>query len=132
MSLTTADKLEIIELAARYCHAVDHLDTEAYTAMFTEDCEVYADGRLRGQGHAFLAENIRKTSGLKRRHWTCNAIIDGDAQAARLRAYIMVIEYSKSLTPYLMGEYDDSLVKVNGQWKFKVHRAIICSGPKIV
>ena len=134
MPLTTSDKVEIIELAARYSHAIDHLDANAYSEVFTEDGELYADGKLRATGHAALAENVRKAAaaGLKRRHWNCNPVIDGDGKTARLRLYIMAVEYSKSLTPYLMGEYDDVLVKVNGKWKFKLRRVNLCAGAMIV
>lgn len=134
MPLTTADKFEIVELAARYSYAIDHLDAEAYADVFTEDGELFGDGKSRGRGRAALAGNVRRAAaaGVKRRHWNCNPIIDGDGDTARLRIYIMAVEYSKSLTPYLMGEYDDELVKVNGQWKFKVRRVNLCAGGMIV
>lgn len=134
MALTSADKVEIIELAARYSHAIDHLEAEAYAGVFTEDGELYAEGKLRARGRAALMENIRKAAaaGLTRRHWNCNAVIDGDGDSARLRLYIMAVDYSRSLTPYLMGEYDDTLVKANGRWKFKVRKVTLCAGAMIV
>ena len=87
MPLATEDHLAIHELIARYCFAIDHGEPEAYAACFTEDGELYADGRLRGKGRAALAANIVKANqqGLHRRHWPCNALIEGDGNAARLR-----------------------------------------------
>ncbi len=132
--LTSEDKVEILELAARYCHAVDHLDAAAYADVFTEDGELYSDGKLRARGRQQFIQNIAdaKAKGLNRRHWTCNPVIDGDGDQARLRLYVMSVEYTRSLTPYFMGEYDDSLVKVHGRWKFKVRRVTGTAGATIV
>jgi hypothetical protein len=134
MPLTSDDRLEIIELAARYSHAIDHLDAEAYANVFTEDGELYAGQTLRAAGHAALKANIAKAEAAKvsRRHWNCNPIVDGDGSTARLRVYLMAVEYTKSLSPYLMGEYDDELVKLNGKWKFKRRRIMLCAGGMIV
>ena len=130
MPLATEDHLAIHELIARYCFAIDHGEPEAYAACFTEDGELYADGRLRGKGRAALAANIVKANqqGLHRRHWPCNALIEGDGNAARLRLYVMTFDIDKSLAPYLIGEYDDRLVKVNGQWLFQCRRVDLCAG----
>lgn len=132
MPLTLEDRFAIDELIARYCFAIDHGEPEAYAACFTEDGEMYADGRLRGKGRAALAANIRKANeqGLHRRHWPCNAIIEGDANTARLRLYVMTFDIDKSLTPYLIGEYDDALVKVGGQWQFQ-RRSVNLSAGKL-
>ena len=37
MPLTTADRLEILELLGRYAHAIDSGDGEAYADCFTDD-----------------------------------------------------------------------------------------------
>ena len=87
MPLSSADKLEIQELIARYNHAVDSGDTAAYAATFTED------GSFRG-GHDLVQgrENLAEMAGWAggNRHWTANHIINGDGDAATLKCYLMV------------------------------------------
>ena len=42
MPLTAGDRMEMIELVARYNHAIDSRDAEAWADTFTEDGRFYA------------------------------------------------------------------------------------------
>ena len=130
MPLTAADKLEIMELGSRYNHAIDHRRAEEWADVFTADGKFESYGELRAQGREQLVAYIDKAAaaGHKSRHWTSNAIIEGDGDTARLKLYVMAIDISEGIRPYIMGEYDDTLVKVNGLWKFKVRRVTLCAG----
>ncbi len=125
MRLTADDKLEIMELAARYNFTIDRHQPEAWADVFTDDGELWSDGKLRGAGRAALEDYMRASAkrGLNTRHFTSNAVIDGDGDQATLRMYVMAWNITDgSMVPYVMGAYDDVLVKVNGQWKFKLRR----------
>ena len=130
MPLTAADRLEIMELVARYNWAIDHGNAEEWADVFTDDGKFVGYGELRAQGREALRAYIEKSkaAGHKKRHWTSGAIIEGDGNNARLQLYIMAIDISEGIRPYIMGEYDDTLVKVNGAWKFKVRNVTLCAG----
>ncbi len=136
MPLTPADKLDILELAARYNHAIDHGHAEAWAATFTDDGVFQVDKVPRAQGRDALLAHVRKRviDGRSVRHWTSNAIIDGDdqnahAQHARLRLYVAIYDTAHALgAPFLLGEYDDRLVKQDGQWKFALRDLTTVAG----
>ena len=71
MPLTADDKLEIMEIAARACHATDSLMPEEWAGLFTEDGMVKVGDDLNLQGKAALLELStvrRQRSLLKARH----------------------------------------------------------------
>ena len=122
MPLTAEDKLEIMELAARYNFAIDRRLAEEWADVFTEDGELWGGGKLRAAGRAGLEEHMRTAAktGESIRHWTSNTVIDGEGDKATLQMYVMAWNITGGgMVPYVMGDYDDTLVKVNGRWKFK-------------
>jgi len=125
MPLTTDDKLEIMELTARYNFAIDNRLAEEWADVFTDDGALWSDGNLRAAGRADLEEYMRVSArgGQQIRHFTSNTIIEGQGKNATLRMYVMTWNINGGgMVPYVMGSYDDTLVKVNGQWKFKLRR----------
>jgi len=132
--LTADDKIEIAELAARYNHAVDHRDAEAWADLFTPDGRVEVNGGLLAESQEGLrayVENARKLPA-KRRHWINNVVIDpGPApDTARLRLYVTCYDMTdgKVTAPYMLGEYDDEVVRHEGRWKFRVRRQTTVAG----
>ena len=134
MPLTSADKLEIMELASRYNWAIDHRRAEEFADLFTDDGKFEAYGQTRAEGRAQLIAYIQKAAaaGHKSRHWICNAVIEEGKEnagnTARLRLYVMAIDISEGIRPYIMGDYDDTLVKVDNKWKFKLRSVRLCAG----
>ncbi|MYG91136.1 MAG: hypothetical protein F4188_06815, partial [Chloroflexi bacterium] len=57
MALDAAAKMESLELAARYNHAIDFGDGEAWAGKFTED-GVLKGGTQPVAGHVSLAEFV--------------------------------------------------------------------------
>ena len=126
MTLSTEDRLDILELCARYNHAFDSADPEAFAATFTED-GVF--GSIKGTEalRAFVPrrwERARVEDGARViRHWNTSHVIEGDGDTARHSCYflLLAIKGDEPLTIDGMGTYDDVLKKVNDEWKF-VHR----------
>ena len=87
MALSTADRLEILDLAARYNFAIDEADGERWAATFTPD-GVFDGGRGEVIGAAALATFVRDfqkhMAGTE--HWTNNHVIDGDGTKPRTAA----------------------------------------------
>jgi len=128
--LTLADKWEIQELVAQYAYAIDHRQAQDWAELFTEDGQFISAGTLRARGREELIEYVKRAeqTGNQIRHWTCNMLVEGDSERARLRLYVMAIDVSQTIRPYLMGEYDDRVVKLQGRWKFEVRNVQFCVG----
>ncbi len=122
MGLSTEDIVTIQGLAARYNHAVDSGDSEAFIATFTED-GVLSAGELEVKGHDALGDFAKNFAGSVRepRHIANNIVIDGDGDKATLKAYIQMFILSGEPGQQVVatsGKYNDTLVKENGSWKF--------------
>lgn len=130
MPLTAEDRLEIMELAARYSFALDRRLGEEWADCFTADGVMVSGNGNRVEGRAGFIEHARKSkaAGRQVRHWGCNHIIDGDGDKARLRMYLMAVDIGSGIQPYVMGDYDDELVRENGRWKFKLRRVNFAAG----
>ena len=125
MPLTTDDKLEIMELVSRYNFAIDRREPEGWANVFTEDGALWSDGNLRAAGRKDLEEYMRLSArnGHPIRHFTSNTLIEGDGDHATLRMYVMAWNIANGgMVPYVMGEYDDILARVDGRWKFQLRR----------
>lgn len=119
MALDAADKVEILELAARYNHAIDFGDGEAWAGTFTED-GVFNGGPQPVTGHVALAQFVAgfgsQMAGA--RHWTNNHVVDGDGDEATHSCYLNLIQTKDGGSSVITGRYDDRLRKVDGQWRF--------------
>ena len=119
MTLSIEDRLAILEVAARYSHAFDYGDTDAWVATFTQD-GVLTNGQYAVTGaeelRAFAAKHAQGS--LNGRHWTCNHVIDGDGESATHSSYLMIVRMTETPTVEATGIYRDSLKKVDAEWRF--------------
>jgi len=120
MALSVADRLEILELLARYAHATDTIDAEARASVFTDD-GVFDASNSRLQGRTELLAARRPANASSLRHWVNNTVIEGDRDAARAKTYLAVVDTAgEGAQPsiWLTGIYYDTLRKVGGRWRF--------------
>jgi ketosteroid isomerase-like protein len=128
------DRAQIENLQARYMFALDFRDADTYASTFTEDGVLdygpVVKGRdairkmVQGMAKADADRAAKDTSGLRPaagRHNISNIVIKIDGDKAVGRAYWF--HYSTNnpaRTAQLdsFGNYEDELVKVNGQWLF--------------
>src|SRR5581483_10604161 len=89
VALSVDDRLAILELAARYSHALDAGDEAAFLNTFTEDGVFEFVHHFTVRPAELLA--LRARQGRTVRHWTTNPIVDGDGDAATLQLDLMVI-----------------------------------------
>lgn len=117
MELTASDKLEIMELAARFEMALDKEEVENYLAIFVED------GTVQGfWGTATGKEQLRQgffamldTFARGRRHCTTNAVIRGDGSEAVMESYLLVFNRD-DLHRIGSAAVTDRARKIAGQW----------------
>lgn len=125
MALSASDRLEILDLAARYNHALDVWDAERWVDCFTEDGELNAGPQFTARGREDLSTFIDglRERGWPAQHWTNSPIIEGDGDTATMRMYLLVLELEDEPGngPEVgsLGCYEDELARVDGQWKFR-------------
>lgn len=122
--LTAGDKLDILELYARYSRAEDEGDVEAFLATFAADGSI-ASSRDTFRGRDLLRQFFTGSvyMGAGRRHFTANHVITVDAGGALARANFMLIRTEGEPKLIVTGTYTDTLKKVDGVWRFS-HRRI--------
>jgi uncharacterized protein (TIGR02246 family) len=123
MSDAEADRTAIRSLLASYALLLDADDIEACLDLFTEDGEFLVYGKtLAGR------ERIKKmfTRAPRGMHLTGAALIDVGDQIATVRSQVLFVEAAThEVRPAL---YDDALVNVEGQWRFRSRRCQFLTG----
>jgi 3-phenylpropionate/cinnamic acid dioxygenase small subunit len=123
--VSSDDYIEIQQLYAHYCHALDMGSGEAFAACFTPDGEFTGgrgpgkanDDRTPRKGTAALTQ-MGNTSGT--RHFNVNLVLTRTPEGAKGSCYLLL--YSARTTPDAWVEvavYNDWLVKTGEGWKFK-------------
>jgi hypothetical protein len=123
--LSTADRVSIMELIARYARCLDSGDLDGYVNNFAPD------GILFGNhvGHAQIREYVgqviqrRNADPARRMHFVGFPTIDGNAQRATVHSYLLWLQLGAESPVSAAAEYADTCVKQNGRWVFET-RAI--------
>ncbi len=130
-TLGTEDRLEILELYARYCHFFDAGDADRLAALFTPDGDfkVLVVGGALGRetrGTEELAANVRnghegpfKRRGI--RHEMCNIIIEASDTGAKGTAYAMAVRVGDQQPPQIAstGRVVDEFSKGPNGWRIR-------------
>jgi uncharacterized protein (TIGR02246 family) len=123
MGLTTDDHLEIQRLVARYNHAVDSGDGDAFAGTFTATGVLDA-GDLVVEGREALRAFAARIPGTYRapRHVASNLLVEGDGERATARAYVQMFVLAGDPPRQQVaasGRYADELVRRDGRWVFE-------------
>ncbi len=120
------DRLEVLELYARYSHAVDAMDGEAWAACWTPDGEFSPSvGPTAGtlyRGHDALREfaDSRPDKYPRARIWTGNHVLTPREDHVEGTCYGMTVDVSGA-APQLTAHYiyHDQIVRHDGRWLFR-------------
>jgi len=130
--LSVEDRLDIIELFAKYAWAIDLADKDLALSCFAEDGFFDHLWQGRVQGHAAILKNL-ESLWYDRQHWWFgrqhlfnhflmeSANVDG-GEAARVKSFFQIVQFNVDYgTNFLfgIGTRDDLCVKRGGQWLFK-------------
>ena len=110
------DDKAIRNLLAAYALTLDVEDLDACLALFTDD------GEFEVYGKTLSRERIRKMfmRAPKGMHMTGAALIDVLGEKATARSQVLFVDSSThQIRPAL---YDDELISVHGQWRFRRRR----------
>jgi 3-phenylpropionate/cinnamic acid dioxygenase small subunit len=112
MPTLAEDRDEILQLLYRYNHTIDSGDADGWADTFIDDGRFDLGGRLL-QGRAELVGFASGVSGT--RHVVTNPLIDVTGDAARVRAYFMLLTGGAIA---MVGVYDDDVVRTADGWRF--------------
>jgi uncharacterized protein (TIGR02246 family) len=128
MASILEEKEAIRDLMSAYCFHVDNGEFDQFAALFAEDgiFEAGPLGKLRGRKaiRDFIAAQVpRQGEGPARKHCTLNHLIRVNGSEAHADSYIVVLRASgEGIIASLAGRYEDLLLKVDGEWRFKLRR----------
>jgi uncharacterized protein (TIGR02246 family) len=122
--MSVDDRLEVMDLVARYAECVDTADVEGYAALFLPDGVVeHRAGSVTGREDirawvSGLAKAGRIGPGSQLKHVLGLPVIHGNEQRCTARTYVMIPRMMESgeISTRLMGTYKDDIVKQDGRW----------------
>ena len=118
MALSTADRLEILDLAARYNFAIDEADGERWRRRSRRTACSTGDGaRSSARRRSPRSWTTSKSTWPGRSTGRTTTSSPGDGDQATHRCYLNLIR-GESGESLLRAKYNDTLVKVGGEWKF--------------
>jgi len=130
------EKLAIQELFARYAHAIDDLNVEAWVQCFIPD-GVFQVGTRAMRGQAALRGYAEvHVKDIRCRHLMANFLyeINGN-EAAGQCSMLATLATPGGYKIFAQGRYVDRLVKQNGQWRI-AHRRVepdrLATDPKVI
>jgi hypothetical protein len=121
-SVSVSDYVEIQQLYATYCHALDRADLKLLASLWINDGE-FVGGK--GPGNKYADRTPRKGKSITgdngaTRHFTSNLVATLTPEGAKASVYLIL--YNARTVPPTFVEtaiYDDTLVKTSQGWKFK-------------
>jgi len=119
------DKAAIAELIARYNYAIDHSDYQGWANTFAPD-GVFQGVIGRFAAHKELDNFIASVKSLTAtspnlRHYVTNILPDINGNEATCTSFLLMTSTTRegNTTVALAGEYEDRLVRIDGQWLFR-------------
>jgi hypothetical protein len=122
---STADRLAIHELVARYCHCIDRGRWDELVDLFTADCCLDLSqvlGRYEGRDGLRQFADTMRPLGLFMRHFVTNVVVHIDGDSARAESYVIAMTGAAGKPQQATGFYDDEFVKRDGGWLFQRRR----------
>jgi hypothetical protein len=127
--LTAEDRLDIMDLLARYARCLDSGDLDGYVDNFAPD-GVFDGTYGLSTGHAeiraYIGQVIAEGRGgplpngdVAYRHFVGNPVIDGAGDHATVHSYMNLVNMGTDPPISATAEYNDSVVKLNGRWVFQ-------------
>jgi hypothetical protein len=130
---TMTSRIEIEELAIRYCHLLDHgRGAEVPEQIFTED-GVLCFGAMRLEGRAAIGKTLADASAAiaHTSHNVTNLLIVVDGNTARANFRLLAFHWFKGVSDnsihpndlMTVGGYEDELMKTADGWRVKFRRS---------
>ncbi|MFP9191414.1 nuclear transport factor 2 family protein [Natrialbaceae archaeon A-CW1-1] len=122
MDSTTADKLELQELRAAYGHHIDRGEWDEWVTLFTPDAIVDYGPYDTLHGHDDIrsfASDVIDGLFTYSMHLALMPLLEVDGDKATGRWHLLVLYEASGGDPgWLVGTYEDTYRRVDGEWKF--------------
>ncbi len=133
MDMTTIeDTLKIQQLYARYSDAIMRGDTETFGSCWSDDGFWFLLGN-EYRGKKSIVEAYTNTTAATDfvMHLALSPLISIKGDSAKVRSQVQeIIHFAGGMAVQLLGNYNDELIKVDGEWLFADRRISVCySGP---
>jgi ketosteroid isomerase-like protein len=122
MELSADDRFALLELYARYNHAIDSKDGVAYANCFTDDATFgHSNTALRVTGREALIKHGSRPELGDTLHATANFVFEAAKEGARGKASVILFRRGSDgrWKIVVAGTYDDRLVRADGGWRFR-------------
>jgi|TARA_B110000263_G_C15258731_1_gene487767 hypothetical protein len=117
--VSVQDRLNILELLARYSWAFDTGDGPAYAQVFTED-GIMEGGTTRIEGREALEAFVKRlfNPAVPKQHWTTNHRFEPNEDGCRVYSYLMELEIDEEGNNHvaIVGCYEDDAVRSDLGW----------------
>ena len=125
--LSAEDRLDIMDLIARYAHTLDSGDLDGYVNNFAPDGILFEEHRGREAIRQYVAMLMREgragplpNGEVAYRHFVGAPTIDGADGRARVHSYLLWVNMGADPPVSSAGEYMDECVKLSdGRWYFQ-------------
>ena len=126
MPLSTADRLDILDVLARVNWAADEKDVEATAAFYARDGSITGSFTARA-GDDFRAdlEKIFVGEGTLKRHTLANPVVEGSGDRATVRWLLVVFEGETDARFVATARVVDEMRKEDGRWLVARHEVTI-------
>ncbi len=120
MALPTQDRLDILELCARYNRTVDAGDVEGWLSVWTDDGVFETPfGTFKGKEALRNFMKFYMSTSRGNRHVSVNPVVQGDGDSATLACDLLLVRTPGMPSLLATGTYADTRHKAGGAWKFK-------------
>jgi uncharacterized protein (TIGR02246 family) len=123
--LSADDRLDIIDLIARYAYTLDSGDLDGYVNNFAPDGVLFEHHHGRDKIREYVAMLIREgragplpDGDVAYRHFVGSPVIDGGGDRAVVHSYLLWVNMGSDPPVSAAAEYTDECVKLDGRWLF--------------
>jgi len=124
--LSALDRLDIMDLIARYARTLDSGDLDGYVNNFAPDADLFERCHGREEIREYVAQLMREgragplpNGEVAYRHFVGFPTIDGDRSGATVHSYLLWINMGTNAPIQAAAEYIDQCVMVDGRWLFQ-------------
>ncbi len=126
------DTLKIQQLYARYSDAIMRADTETFGSCWSEDAFWLLLGNEYRGKKTIVETYANTTAGTDFvMHLALSPLISINGDKAKVRSQVQeIVHFSAGMAVSILGNYNDELIKVDGEWLFADRRiSVRYSGP---
>lgn len=120
------DRLDILDVLARYATGIDRRDWPLFRTVFTDDCELDYGEIGAWKGVDAVADFMEKTHAMAGHtlHRLTNQVVTVDGDLAQARTYVdaLIMVGNNNSGVNGIGYYDDELVRTHAGWRIARRR----------